>query len=174
MDASSIDGTHSPPPPPPPKPFSSSSTFLLRTRLFAVLLVLLTAGRGACLVGLDGTVRTRRGRREGALDDVDLDGVGGEAPAARNVTVFLLGGFAAAAHEENKNLPERISSDMLLLLPARPQAAASAAAGRARAVARRRQRWGGGARAAWERANQLTEGPTSGSPLQVNESFVES
>jgi hypothetical protein len=141
-----------------------------------VLLVLLTAGRGACLVGLDGTVRTRRGRREGALDDVDLDGVGGEAPAARNVTVFLLGGFAAAAHEENKNLPERRSSDMLLLLllPARPPAPASAAAGRARAVARRRQRWGGGVRAAWERANQLTEGPTSGSPLQVNESFVES
>lgn len=64
------------------------------------------------MVGLDGTVRTRRGRRDGALDDVDLDGVDGEAPAARNVTIFLLGGFAAA-HEENTNLPERISSDML-------------------------------------------------------------
>nr|CAB3447640.1 unnamed protein product [Digitaria exilis] len=39
-------------------------------------------------------------------------------------------------------------------------------------VARRRQRWGRGS--ARERANQLTEGPTSSSARQVNESSVAS
>jgi hypothetical protein len=138
-----------------------------------VPLVLRTAGRGTCLVGLDGTVRTRRGRREEEFDDLDLDGVDGEAPAARTVITSFLGGFAAA-QDENRNLPESISSDMLLLLPAR-----SGPPGPSR---RRRTRshssaagtvWGGGSRAR-ERASQLTESPTRGSAQQVHESSVAS
>lgn len=147
MDASSLDGTHSAPL--SPTPFLSS-TLLLRARLFTVPLVLRTAGRGACLLGLEGTVRTRRGWRGEEFDDFDLDGVDGEASAARNVTIFLLGGFAAA-QEENKNLPERISNDMLVAwcssCPAGPQSPEPRRSRRtAPTVARRRQRWGVGTR----------------------------
>jgi len=102
-------------------------------------------------VGLDGTVRTRRGRREEEFDDLDLDGVDGEAPAARTVIPSFLGGFAAA-QDENRNLPESISSDMLLLLPARPGPPA-AADGRARTAARPGQRGEEAAARGNERAN---------------------
>jgi hypothetical protein len=86
-------------------------------------------------VGLDGTVRTRRGRRDLEFGDVGLDGVDGEAPTARNVNCFLLGAFAAA-RDEKRNLPERISSDMLACCSrSRPTGPLAPAAGRARTVA---------------------------------------
>ena len=74
------------------------------------------------MLGTNGTPRTGLCLEEELPDDRDGDGVDGDegAAAARNVSLFPLEGFFTA-QEENKNLHERRSSDMPLMLAHGPR-----------------------------------------------------
>jgi hypothetical protein len=69
---------------------------------------------------MNGTARTGLCLDEEMPGDRGVDGVDGdEGAAARNVTLLLLEGFFTA-QEENKNLHERRSRDMPLMLAHSP------------------------------------------------------
>lgn len=68
------------------------------------------------MLGPNGAARTSLSLEEELSSDRGVDGVGGdEGPAARNTTLLLLGG-CLTPQEENKNLQERRSRDILMLM----------------------------------------------------------